>query len=251
MGHVRGTSLALRSWAEESGDRNQRRRFVNAPPPCAPPARSSRRRCRSRDNQAEARARLFLSYWNRCGGRCDSRGRQSSRNCAAQHGSVPTSMAAAILACEGCVGHVRGTSLALRSWAEESGDRNQRRRFVNAPPPCAPPARSSRRRCRSRDNQAEARARLFLSCWNRCGGRCDSRGSQSSRNCAAQHGSVPTSMAAAILACEGCVGHVRGTSLALCLNLQRKHLDISVCDCELRCIKAEVGDSFESRRRLY
>ena len=95
---------------------------------------------------------------------------------ASQHGSVPTSMAAAILACGGCVGHVRGTSLALRSWAEESGDRNQRQCFVNAPPPCAPPARSSRRRCRSRDNRAETRARLFLSNWNRCGGRCDSRG---------------------------------------------------------------------------
>ncbi len=55
-----------------------------------------------------------------------------------------------------------------------------------------------------------------------------------------QQGSVPTSMAAAILACEGCVGHVRGTSLALCLNLQRKHLDNSVCD--LNCVaKAEVA----------
>ena len=124
-------------------------------------------------------------------------------------------MAAAILACEGCVGHVRGTSLALRSWAEEGGDRNQRQRFVNAPPPYAPPARSSRRRCRSRDNRAETRARLFLSHWNRCGGRCEGDGRQSSRSCAAQQGSVPTSMAAAILACGVRVGHVRGTSLAL------------------------------------
>ena len=39
-----------------------------------------------------------------------------------QHGSVPTSMAAAILACKVRVGHVRGTSLALRSWAEESAN---------------------------------------------------------------------------------------------------------------------------------